>query len=85
MIIFSFVIVAVRKGNLAQFNQVLENHGEKFQGEDTYILIIRLRHNVIKTGLYILITLALAYNKFGYNELPPTVQIPLHQNRWQQC
>ncbi len=45
-----FSVAAVRKGNLAQFNQVLENHGEKFQAEDTYILIIRLRHNVIKTG-----------------------------------
>ena len=43
-------VSAVRKGNLAQFNQVLENHGEKFQAEDTYVLIIRLRHNVIKTG-----------------------------------
>ena len=62
----------MRKGNLAQFNQVLVNHGEKFQGEDTYILIIRLRHNVIKTGVYILITLGPTYNEFGYNELPPT-------------
>jgi hypothetical protein len=30
---------------------VLENFGPKFQGEHTYTLIIRLRHNVIKTGV----------------------------------
>lgn len=41
---------AVRTGNLAKFNQVLEQFGEKFQTDGTYTLIIRLRHNVIKTG-----------------------------------
>lgn len=42
--------LAVRTGNLAKFNQVLEQFGEKFQADGTYTLIIRLRHNVIKTG-----------------------------------
>lgn len=42
--------VAVRTGNLAKFNQALEQFGEKFQTDGTYTLIIRLRHNVIKTG-----------------------------------
>lgn len=42
---------AVRTGNLAKFNQVLDQFGEKFQADGTYTLIIRLRHNVIKTGL----------------------------------
>lgn len=41
---------AVRTGNLSKFNQVLEQFGEKFQTDGTYTLIIRLRHNVIKTG-----------------------------------
>ncbi|WAR05497.1 PSMD3-like protein [Mya arenaria] len=40
----------VRTGNLPRFNEVLHQFGAKFQGEDTYTLIIRLRHNVIKTG-----------------------------------
>jgi hypothetical protein len=30
---------------------VLAKFGSKFQAEDTYTLIIRLRHNVIKTGV----------------------------------
>jgi len=42
---------AVRTGNLARFNEVLENFGLKFQADHTYTLIIRLRHNVIKTGV----------------------------------
>ncbi|TTF56856.1 26S proteasome non-ATPase regulatory subunit 3 [Bagarius yarrelli] len=47
---FVCVFTAVRTGNLAKFNQVLDQFGEKFQADGTYTLIIRLRHNVIKTG-----------------------------------
>ena len=46
-----YCITAVRVGNLSKFNRVLESHGERFQEEGTYPLIIRLRHNVIKTGV----------------------------------
>lgn len=42
---------AVRAGSLKQFNQVLEKHATKFQREGNYLLITRLRHNVIKTGV----------------------------------
>lgn len=42
---------AVRAGNLSRFNEVLENFGPKFQADHTFTLIIRLRHNVIKTGV----------------------------------
>lgn len=44
------VPTAVRTGNLAKFNQVLDQFADKFQADGTYTLIIRLRHNVIKTG-----------------------------------
>lgn len=47
-----FLPAAVRTGNLAKFNQVLDQFGEKFQADGTYTLIIRLRHNVIKTGVH---------------------------------
>ncbi|KAK2180530.1 hypothetical protein NP493_439g02016 [Ridgeia piscesae] len=42
---------AVRTGNLAKFGDVLEHYGPRFQTEGTYTLIVRLRHNVIKTGV----------------------------------
>ena len=46
-----FFFSAVKKGSLEIFNEVLEKFGSKFQAENTYTLIIRLRHNVIKTGV----------------------------------
>ena len=46
-----FSHVAVRNGDLVQFNEVLERYGQQFQAERTYSLIVRLRHNVIKTGI----------------------------------
>lgn len=42
---------AVRTGNLARFNVVLEKFGDQFALDHTYTLIIRLRHNVIKTAI----------------------------------
>lgn len=41
----------MRTGSLVKFNEVLDKFGSKFQSENTYTLIIRLRHNVIKTGV----------------------------------
>lgn len=42
---------AVRSGDLSRFGVVIENYGPKFQADHTFTLIIRLRHNVIKTGV----------------------------------
>lgn len=42
---------AVRSGDLHRFGVVIENYGPKFQADHTFTLIIRLRHNVIKTGV----------------------------------
>lgn len=51
ILISDTIVAAVRNGDLIQFNQVLEKHMQKFQCDHTYTLIIRLRHNVIKTGI----------------------------------
>jgi 26S proteasome regulatory subunit N3 len=42
---------AVRVGDLVEFHKVVDTHGKVFREDKTYILIQRLRHNVIKTGL----------------------------------
>jgi len=42
---------AVRLGHLQMFLKVVEQFHSQFQLDRTYILIQRLRHNVIKTGL----------------------------------
>ena len=44
-------LLAVRLGNLQMFIKVLDANHTQFQQDRTYILIQRLRHNVIKTGL----------------------------------
>ena len=43
--------LAVRMGNLQKFHEHLQEFHTQFQQDRTYILIQRLRHNVIKTGL----------------------------------
>jgi len=57
---------AVRTGNLLLFNQVVEQHKEKFQNEKTYTLIIRLRHNVIKTGVRMI---SLSYSRISLSDI----------------
>lgn len=42
---------AVRLGNLQRFGEVLQSFGDKFRQDHTFTLIMRLRHNVIKTAI----------------------------------
>ncbi|XP_057292701.1 26S proteasome non-ATPase regulatory subunit 3-like isoform X2 [Hydractinia symbiolongicarpus] len=57
---------AVRTGNLSMFNMVVEQYKEKFLAEKTYTLIIRLRHNVIKTGVRMI---SLSYSRISLNDI----------------
>uniref|UniRef100_A0AAY4C4F1 26S proteasome non-ATPase regulatory subunit 3 n=1 Tax=Denticeps clupeoides TaxID=299321 RepID=A0AAY4C4F1_9TELE len=63
---------AVRTGNLAKFNQVLDQFGEKFQTDGTYTLIIRLRHNVIKTGVRMI---SLSYSRISLADIAQKLQL----------
>jgi len=63
---------AVRTGNLARFNQVLDQFGEKFKKEKTWTLIIRLRHNVIKTGVKMI---SLSYSKISLESIAQKLQL----------
>lgn len=42
---------AVRLGELQTFNEVLNTYGDQFRTDYTFKLILRLRHNVIKTAI----------------------------------
>ncbi|CAG9797756.1 unnamed protein product [Chironomus riparius] len=53
---------AVRLGNLKRFGEVLTNFGEKFRHDHTFTLIIRLRHNVIKTAIR---SIGLSYSRIS--------------------
>ncbi|PIO40065.1 hypothetical protein AB205_0153180, partial [Aquarana catesbeiana] len=63
---------AVRTGNLSKFNQVLEQFCEKFQTDGTYTLIIRLRHNVIKTGVRMI---SLSYSRISLPDIAQKLQL----------
>ena len=57
---------AVRLGNLQRFGDALESFGEKFRQDHTFTLIIRLRHNVIKTAIR---SIGLSYSRIAPAEI----------------
>lgn len=57
---------AVRVGDLSLFADALEKHSENFIRDNTYTLILRLRHNVIRTGLRMI---SLAYSRIPLRDI----------------
>ncbi|CAN3357194.1 26S proteasome regulatory subunit Rpn3p [Diutina catenulata] len=60
------VTKAVRRGDLSQFNQVVSEYRDAFQRENNLTLVMRLRQNVIKTGIRII---SLAYSKISLKDI----------------
>ncbi|KAF5310613.1 hypothetical protein D9619_007978 [Psilocybe cf. subviscida] len=60
------IVKAVRTGSLAQFQATLSKHAEQFEEDSTYTLIIRLRQNVIKTGIR---RLSLSYSRISLRDI----------------
>jgi len=63
---------AVRNGDLARFNEVLSECGTKFQKDGTYTLIVRLHHNVIKTGIR---KINLSYSRISLADVARKLQL----------
>lgn len=60
------IVQAVRVGDLSLFQSTLQKHQELFQHDKTYSLILRLRHNVIKTGIR---RISLAYSRISLADI----------------
>ncbi|KAK0525025.1 26S proteasome non-ATPase regulatory subunit [Tilletia horrida] len=60
------IVQAVRTGNLSLFQQTLQTHSAQFQSDRTYSLILRLRFNVIKTGIRMI---SLAYSRISLKDI----------------
>jgi len=60
------IVQAVRSGSLSQFQQTLSKHTEQFKSDHTYTLIVRLRQNVIKTGIR---RLSLSYSRISLRDI----------------
>lgn len=63
---YSEVTKAVRLGDLTIFNQALENYAEHLKKDNNYNLVLRLRQNVIKTGIRII---SLSYKRISLKDI----------------
>lgn len=57
---------AVRTGSLAQFQDILKKYQAQFTADKTHTLIVRLRQNVIKTGVR---RLSLSYSRISLRDI----------------
>ncbi len=60
------LVQAVRVGLLAEFEGAIKQHGETFRRDGTYTLILRLRQNVIKTGIRMM---SLSYARISLRDI----------------
>ncbi|TFY75365.1 hypothetical protein EWM64_g8646 [Hericium alpestre] len=60
------IVQAVRAGSLSQFQATLSRHAATFEADKTYTLIVRLRQNVIKTGIR---RLSLSYSRISLRDI----------------
>jgi len=60
------IVKAVRTGSLSQFQTTVSKHVSQFEEDNTYTLIIRLRQNVIKTGIR---RLSLSYSRISLRDI----------------
>ncbi|OBZ67607.1 putative 26S proteasome regulatory subunit rpn3 [Grifola frondosa] len=60
------IVKAVRNGSLSQFQAKLSKHATQFEADKTYTLIVRLRQNVIKTGIR---RLSLSYSRIALRDI----------------
>ena len=58
--------LAVRTGSLQQFQTTLKEYQAQFTSDKTYTLIVRLRQNVIKTGVR---RLSLSYSRISLRDI----------------
>ncbi|CAI4220015.1 unnamed protein product [Parascedosporium putredinis] len=60
------LVQAVRVGNLEDFETIIADHADIFRRDGTYTLILRLRQNVIKTGIRMM---SLSYSRISLRDI----------------
>ncbi|KAG4106343.1 PCI domain-containing protein [Neocallimastix lanati (nom. inval.)] len=63
---------AVRVGDLTKFKETLNKYTPVFRADNTYTLILRLRHNVIKTGIRMI---SLSYSRISLRDICHKLQL----------
>jgi 26S proteasome regulatory subunit N3 len=64
---------AVRRGDLAIFNKVVSEHAARLRQDDTYTLISRLAHQVVKAGLR---KLHVSYSRLSLKDVTDRLSLP---------
>lgn len=65
-------LAAVRLGDIAYFNKVLEKFSGSFEADETLTLIVRLRQNVIRTAIR---QISLAYSRIPIKDIARKLQV----------
>jgi 26S proteasome regulatory subunit N3 len=63
---YFLLVQAVRVGNVETFENIINNYAGIFRRDGTYTLILRLRQNVIKTGIRMM---SLAYSRISLRDI----------------
>jgi 26S proteasome regulatory subunit N3 len=63
---YLYLVQAVRVGLLAEFENVTSQYSDAFRRDGTYTLILRLRQNVIKTGIRMM---SLSYSRISLRDI----------------
>ncbi|KAI1760182.1 proteasome regulatory subunit C-terminal-domain-containing protein [Hypoxylon sp. FL1150] len=63
---YFLLVQAVRVGNLEDFEVTITDHADTFRRDGTYSLILRLRQNVIKTGIRMM---SLSYSRISLRDI----------------
>lgn len=63
---YFLLVQAVRVGNLEDFETIIAEHADTFRRDGTYTLILRLRQNVIKTGIRMM---SLSYSRISLRDI----------------
>lgn len=71
------LILAVRSGDLAKFQETLSKYADVFKVDKVYMLILRLRHNVIKAGVR---RISLAYSRISLKDICLKLQLDCEED-----
>jgi 26S proteasome regulatory subunit N3 len=63
---YLLLVQAVRVGNLEDFELAIKQHSDTFRRDSTYTLILRLRQNVIRTGIRMM---SLSYSRISLRDI----------------
>lgn len=69
---YFLLVQAVRVGNLEDFETTIVDHADTFRRDGTYSLILRLRQNVIKTGIRMM---SLSYSRISLRDICIRLQL----------